>query len=54
MTVENLPDYLKQHWSEIRGQLLSGAYKPQPVKRVETPNRMVGYANSVSRLLWID
>lgn len=37
MTVEKLADYLKQHWSEIREQLLSGTYKPQPVKRVEIP-----------------
>ncbi len=37
MTVEKLPDYLKQHWPEIREQLLSGTYKPQPVKRVEIP-----------------
>ena len=37
MTVEQLPDYLKKHWSTIREQLLSGTYKPQPVKRVEIP-----------------
>jgi RNA-directed DNA polymerase len=35
MTVEQLPDYLKQHWPAIREQLLSGTYQPQPVKRVE-------------------
>ena len=35
MTVEQLPAYLKQHWLTIRAQLLSGTYKPQPVKRVE-------------------
>ena len=29
--------YLKQHWPAIREQLLSGTYKPQPVKRVEIP-----------------
>jgi len=37
MTVDDLPDYLKQHWPAIREQLLSGTYKPQPVKRVEIP-----------------
>lgn len=37
MTVEQLPDYLQQHWPIIREQLLSGSYKPQPVKRVEIP-----------------
>jgi RNA-directed DNA polymerase len=37
LTVEQLPAYLKQHWPTIREQLLSGTYKPQPVKRVEIP-----------------
>ncbi len=37
LTVERLRDFLKQHWSAIRDQLLSGTYKPQPVKRVEIP-----------------
>jgi RNA-directed DNA polymerase len=37
MTVHELPEYLKQHWPAIREQLLSGTYKPQPVKRVEIP-----------------
>ncbi len=37
MTVLELPGYLKQHWPAIREQLLSGTYKPQPVKRVEIP-----------------
>jgi RNA-directed DNA polymerase len=37
MTVQQLPEYLKQHWPAIREQLLSGAYKPQPVRRVEIP-----------------
>jgi RNA-directed DNA polymerase len=35
MTVEKLPDFLRQHWPEIREQLLSGNYRPQPVRRVE-------------------
>src|SRR5579872_6599817 len=37
MTVQQLPEFLKQHWPVIREQLLSGTYKPQPVKRVEIP-----------------
>jgi RNA-directed DNA polymerase len=37
MTVQELPEYLKQHWPAIREQLQSGTYKPQPVKRVEIP-----------------
>jgi RNA-directed DNA polymerase len=35
MTVQQLPEFLQQHWPAIREQLLSGTYKPQPVKRVE-------------------
>ena len=37
MTVQQLPEYLKQYWPAIREQLLSGSYKPQPVRRVEIP-----------------
>jgi group II intron reverse transcriptase/maturase len=37
MTVEQLPEHLKHHWPGIREQLLSGTYRPQPVKRVEIP-----------------
>ncbi|MGH9693936.1 MAG: group II intron reverse transcriptase/maturase [Bryobacteraceae bacterium] len=37
MTVQQLPEHLKQHWPAIREQLLSGSYMPQPVKRVEIP-----------------
>jgi RNA-directed DNA polymerase len=37
MTVNDLSGYLKQHWPAIREQLLSGTYKPQPVRRVEIP-----------------
>jgi RNA-directed DNA polymerase len=37
ITVNQLDDYLKQHWPAIREHLLSGTYKPKPVKRVEIP-----------------
>jgi len=37
MKVHELAGYLKQHWPAIREQLLSGTYKPRPVKRVEIP-----------------
>jgi RNA-directed DNA polymerase len=37
VTVDELPEYLEQHWPAIREQLMSGTYKPKPVKRVEIP-----------------
>lgn len=37
MTVEQLPDYLKGNWTQIRAQLLEGKYAPQAVRRVEIP-----------------
>jgi RNA-directed DNA polymerase len=37
MSVQALPRYLGEHWSEIRSQLLEGKYKPQAIRRVEIP-----------------
>src|SRR2546426_10303700 len=37
MAVDQLGDYLKQHWPAIREQLLNGTYEPKPVRRVEIP-----------------
>src|SRR4029450_13248994 len=37
MTVDQLGDYLRQHWPVIREQLLNGTYEPKPVRRGETP-----------------
>jgi RNA-directed DNA polymerase len=37
MAVNQLDYHLKQHWPAIREQLLSGTYRPKPVKRVEIP-----------------
>ena len=38
MSVDELPEYLRHHWPEIRAQLVAGSYRPKPVKRVEIPN----------------
>lgn len=35
MTVDDLPAYLRDHWLELREQLETGMYCPQPVRRVE-------------------
>jgi RNA-directed DNA polymerase len=43
MAVQQLPEFLKQNWPVIREQLLSGTYKPQPVKRVEIPGHSYGF-----------
>src|SRR6478736_1831602 len=37
MTIDEINDYLKQHWPAIREQLMSGTYEPKPVRRVEIP-----------------
>ncbi|HTF42654.1 MAG TPA: group II intron reverse transcriptase/maturase [Terriglobales bacterium] len=37
MTVDELPEYLKQHELEIGEQLRNGTYQPRPVKRVDIP-----------------
>jgi len=57
MEVESLRPYLKEHWSEIRRALLSGEYKPQPVRRVEIPKpggkgmRQLGIPTVLDRLI---
>lgn len=42
MTVEALAPHLRENWPAIRDQLLDGAYKPQPVLRVEIPKATGG------------
>lgn len=37
MRVEELPDYLREHWPALREQLLAGCYQPQAVKRQLIP-----------------
>jgi group II intron reverse transcriptase/maturase len=39
MTVEELPQYLMEHWQEVCEQLLAGTYQPKPVLRQEIPKR---------------
>lgn len=37
MSVNELSDYLKRNWHQIRDKLLQGNYRPMPVKRVDIP-----------------
>ena len=37
MTVNEMLPYLKEHGEELKKQIRSGKYKPQPVRRVEIP-----------------
>ena len=42
MDVEGLLTYLKKHGGELNQQILSGKYKPNPVRRVEIPKEEKG------------
>nr|WP_249813138.1 group II intron reverse transcriptase/maturase [Bradyrhizobium sp. 156] len=56
MTIDDAKAFLRQHWPNIRSQLLNGNYQPQPVKRVEIPKpdggvRKLGVPCVVDRLI---
>ena len=52
MTVDQLGDYLKQHWLSIREQLLNGTYEPKPVRRVEIQKPDGGGVRSLAPPRW--
>jgi len=56
MTVDELPEYLVEHWETIREELLAGTYQPKPVKRQEIPKsgggvRELGIPTVLDRLV---
>ena len=56
MTVDELWDWLWEHWPQTREELFAGKYQPQPVLRVEIPKRgggvrKLGIPTVVDRLI---
>jgi RNA-directed DNA polymerase len=56
MSVEELPRYLREHWPQLKQQLLTGTYRAQPVRRVEIPKagggtRKLGIPTVVDRFV---
>ena len=56
MKAEDLRGYLHTNWQTLKESVLSGTYKPQPVKKVEIPKpgggaRMLGIPTVTDRLL---
>jgi len=56
MTVEELSQYLRTHWQQVREELLEGTYEPSPVKRHELRKlgggtRVLGIPTVLDRLI---
>jgi RNA-directed DNA polymerase len=56
MEVEQLRRHLREHWAEIKEQILKGNYEPRPVRRVDIPKpgggtRMLGIPTVLDRFI---
>lgn len=56
MTVDELPEWLREHWPRVREELLAGTYQPHAVRRVMIPKsgggeRMLGIPTVLDRLI---
>jgi len=57
MTVDELMEHCRGHWSRIREEIRSGEYRPQAVKKVEIPKpggkgaRMLGIPTVLDRMI---
>jgi group II intron reverse transcriptase/maturase len=56
MTVDELPQWLREHWPRVREELLAGTYQPSAVRRAVIPKpgggeRMLGIPTVLDRLI---